>query len=87
MLSLSPADLQQIAEEQNAWLASPPLSDDELAELRQQYPEQAWAYTREMEDGLRRALEDVKAGRTIQVDSIEEMFAVLDADSSPDADL
>jgi len=33
------------------------------------------------------SLEDVRAGRTIQVDSVEEMFAVLDTDNSPDTDL
>jgi len=55
MLPLSLADLRHIEEEQNVWLASPPLSDGELAALRQQYPQQAWAYTRETEDGLRRA--------------------------------
>lgn len=74
----STADLRRLQEEQRAWLASPPLSDDELAVLRRQYPEQAWAYTRDIQDGLRKALRERAEGHHGQIYlSPEEFLSAL----------
>ncbi len=39
-----------------------PRTDEELARLRRQYPDQAWAYTREVDDELRAAEERILHG-------------------------
>lgn len=45
-----------------AFLASEPWTDEELAELRRQYPEQAWAFTHDVDGELRAAEERLQNG-------------------------
>lgn len=75
-------------EARRARLTAPPLSEGELAHLREQYPEQAWYWTREWQEGEREADEDIDAGRCGPIyDSDEELQATLDRIPPRDADV
>ncbi len=65
----------------------PPLTDEELAAMRAQHPDQAWFWTREWYDGEREADADIAAGRVIFYGSDEEFLAALDARPPADADV
>jgi len=61
-----------------AFLASEPWTDEELAELRRQYPAQAWAFTREVDSELRAAEERLQNGEHGRICySDDEFVAVL----------
>lgn len=65
----------------------PPLSDEELAAMRERRPDQEWFWTRGWYDGEREADADLAAGRGAFYGSDEEFQAALDAIPPADADV
>lgn len=72
----------------HARLAAPPLSDQELARRRAERPDEAWLWTREIQDAIRQADERHVAGiRGTIYNSDEELQASLDQFGRDDADV
>lgn len=79
-VTLDAAYFRRSAEARRARLALPPLSDEELAERRARYPDQAWYWTRERQDGEREVDGTTETGRHGPIfDGDEELQAALDA--------
>jgi len=71
-----------------ARLDTPPLSDEELAQRRADYPDEAWLWTRASQDAIHRADERHAAGVHGAIyDSDEEFQAALNRLDAHDADL
>lgn len=75
---LDDAYLRHVAEARRARLAAPPLTDEELARMREQHPDQAWFWTTSWQRAAREADEDIEAGRGTIYYSDEELLAALD---------
>ena len=85
-VTLDEAYFRRVEEARRAHLAAPPLSDEGLARLRAEHPDQAWFWTREWYDGERRVDEDEEAGRLTRYDNDEDFLRSFD-DLDVDADV
>ncbi len=87
-VTLDDAYYHDMATARRARLAALPLSDEELCRRRVEYPNEAWLWTRETQDAIRRTDETIEAGRHNTVyNSDDEFQAALDRIPLPDADV
>jgi len=90
IVTLDDAYFRAAAEARDTRLSTPPLSDEELAEMRKRYPEAAWFWTRDVQDSIRRAEENIVTGHVTRFDNDEDFlrsFDQFDADAQLDADV
>jgi len=90
IVTLDNAYFRAATEARDTRLSTPPPSDEELAEMRKRYPDAAWFWTRDVQDSIRRAEEDIATGHVTRFDSDEDFlrsFDQLDADVQLDANV
>ncbi len=85
-VTLDDAYFSRAIQARHARLDAPPPSDEELAEMRRCHPTEAWFWTRDVQDSLRRAESDIEAGRVEHFYSDQEFLRSLDDHANHDAD-